>query len=170
MTFPLCVTSPNSLMLTSMMVPLVMTPSWVNMGDWGFFLTPIIGKQNVALSSGWVTWAFLNLNPMGRINLSYLGGFLVKSSPTYVTLVTILFHAFFLLLPVRRTLKTSFSPTALTLGRGTVHFPYTHTHIIIPMLSIPKQATVTTYSLLFSLLFDHVAQHFCTRLALSGGI
>lgn len=31
---------------------------------------------------------------MGRINRSYLGGFRVNPSPTYVTLVTILFHAF----------------------------------------------------------------------------
>lgn len=31
---------------------------------------------------------------MGRMNLSYLGGFLVKPSPTYVTFVTIRFHAF----------------------------------------------------------------------------
>ena len=33
-----------------MMVPLVMTPSEVYMGDCGFFLTPITDKQNVALS------------------------------------------------------------------------------------------------------------------------
>lgn len=36
-----------------------------------------------------------NNNPtMGLIKRSYLGGFLVNPSPTYVTLVTILFHAF----------------------------------------------------------------------------
>ena len=60
-TFPPCVTSPSSLMFTSMTVPFVMTPSCVYKGDWGFFLTPIRGRQKVALSSGWVTWAFLNL-------------------------------------------------------------------------------------------------------------
>ena len=31
---------------------------------------------------------------MGRINRSYFGGLRVNPSPTYVTLVTILFHAF----------------------------------------------------------------------------
>lgn len=36
---------------TSMTVPLVMTPSWVYMGDCGFFLTPMIGSWKVALSS-----------------------------------------------------------------------------------------------------------------------
>lgn len=78
---------------------------------------------------------------MGRINLSNFGGFRVNPSPTYVTLVTILFHAFsmqyncritcqiyqmilLLLFPVLITLKTSSSPTALTLGIGTFHLPY----------------------------------------------
>lgn len=36
--------------LTSMMVPLVMTPRLVKVGDWGFFFTPIIGRQKVAFS------------------------------------------------------------------------------------------------------------------------
>ena len=122
-TFPLWVTSPSSLMLTSITVPLVMTPSCVKVVDCGFFFTPMMGRQNVALSSGWVTCTFLNRNAIGRINLSNLGGFLVKLSPTYVTLVTILFHPFFFLFPVRMTLKTSSSPTAFTFGRGTVHLP-----------------------------------------------
>ena len=41
--------------LTSITVPLVITPSPVYIGELGFFFTPIIGKQNVALSSGCVT-------------------------------------------------------------------------------------------------------------------
>ena len=32
------------------MVPLVMTPSCVYMGDCGFFLTPMRGRQKVAFS------------------------------------------------------------------------------------------------------------------------
>ena len=35
---------------TSIMVPLVMTPSCVYIGDWGFFLTPMRGRQKVAFS------------------------------------------------------------------------------------------------------------------------
>jgi hypothetical protein len=45
-------------------------------------------------NSGCVTWAFLNRRPVGLINLSYFGGFLVNPSSTNVTLVTILFHSF----------------------------------------------------------------------------
>lgn len=63
MTFPPCVTNPSSLTLTSMTVPLVMTPSVVYSVEEGFFFTPRMGKQNVAFSSGWVTCAFLNLRP-----------------------------------------------------------------------------------------------------------
>ena len=62
-------------------------------------------------------------NPIGLMNLSYLGGFRVKPSPTKQTLVTILFQAFFFLFPVQITFNTSVSPWALTLGRGTSHFP-----------------------------------------------
>ena len=36
--------------LTSITVPLVITPSCVYIGDWGFFFTPMSGKQNVAFS------------------------------------------------------------------------------------------------------------------------
>ena len=36
--------------LTSTTVPFVMTPSCVYIGDWGFFFTPIIGRQNVAFN------------------------------------------------------------------------------------------------------------------------
>merc|ERR1712002_923997 len=57
------------------------------------------------------------------MNLSNLGGFRVKSSPTYVTLVTILFHAFLLVFPVLTTRKASCSDTAFTFGKGTSHFP-----------------------------------------------
>merc|ERR1719244_805759 len=54
---------------------------------------------------------------------SYLGGLRVKPSPTKHTLVTILFQAFFCLLPVLMTFSTSVSPWARTLGSGTSHFP-----------------------------------------------
>ena len=97
-----------------MIVPFVMTPNWENNEDCGFFFTPIIGKLKVAFNyctktiiitfyniaqhtSGWVTWAFLNLKAyttfivqvhidisltIGLIKRSYFGGFLVKPSPT----------------------------------------------------------------------------------------
>lgn len=43
-TLPDGVTSPRSAQLTSMIVPLVMTPSDVYSGDCGFFLTPADGR------------------------------------------------------------------------------------------------------------------------------
>lgn len=46
-----------------MMVPFVMTPKLVYIVDVGFFFTPMMGKQNVALSSGCVTCALLNRRP-----------------------------------------------------------------------------------------------------------
>ena len=70
---------------------------------WGIFFTPSIGRQKVAFSSGCVTWAFLKRKPIGLMNLSYLGGFRVKPSPTKHTSVTFLFHAFLFLFPVRIT-------------------------------------------------------------------
>mmetsp|Transcript_22621 Transcript_22621/g.30992 ORF Transcript_22621/g.30992 Transcript_22621/m.30992 type:complete len:128 (+) Transcript_22621:710-1093(+) len=76
-TLPDWVTNPNSLTFTSMIVPFVMTPSDVNNDDDGFFLTPRISKQKVVFSSGCVICAFLNLNPVGRMNRSYLGAFRV---------------------------------------------------------------------------------------------
>ena len=57
------------------------------------------------------------------VNLSYLGGFLVKLWPTKVALVIILFHCFLFLFPLLRTLKTSSSAIGLTLGKGTSHLP-----------------------------------------------
>ena len=102
---------------------LVITPRVVYNGDDGFFFTPSIGRQKVAFSPGYVTWAFLKRRPIGLMNLSYLGGFLVKPSPTKQTLVTVLFHALFFLFPVWITFNTSVSPWARTLGRGTSHFP-----------------------------------------------
>merc|ERR1719447_889899 len=122
-TFPPLVTKPNSLMFTSNTVPFVITPRLVYIGLLGFFFTPIIGRQNVALSSGCVTWAFFILRPIGLINLSNLGGFLVKLSPTKVTLVTILFHPFRRVFPDLSTLNTSDSDCALTVGIGTSHLP-----------------------------------------------
>jgi len=77
---------------TSIIVPLVMTPREVYIGPLGFFLTPIISRLNVHLSSGCVTWALVNRSPVGRMNRSYFGGFLVKPGPTNVAFVTILFH------------------------------------------------------------------------------
>lgn len=43
-TLPLVVTRPSSETLTSTMVPLVRTPSWVYRGFWGFFLTERMGS------------------------------------------------------------------------------------------------------------------------------
>jgi polyferredoxin len=60
-TFPELVTNPNSLTLTSMMVPFVRTPSCVYMGFWGFFLTEMIGNWTVTPSSGCVTLAYSRL-------------------------------------------------------------------------------------------------------------
>ena len=79
MTLPPCVTRPNSLTFTSMTVPLVITPKVVYSGDEGFFFTPRTGRQKVAFSPGCVTWAFLKYNPIGLMNLSYLGSFRVRS-------------------------------------------------------------------------------------------
>lgn len=71
-----------------------MTPREVYIGPFGFFFTPMISRLKVHLSSGCVTCAFVNRSPDGRINRSYLGGFLVKAGPTNVAFVTILFHCF----------------------------------------------------------------------------
>jgi len=72
---------------------------------------------------GWVTLAFFCRKAMGLINLSILGPFLVKSSPTNVAFVTILFHPFLFVLPVLTTLNISSSAIPLTLGRGTANLP-----------------------------------------------
>lgn len=77
-----------------MIVPLVMTPRDVYIGPLGFFLIPMISRQKVHLSSGWVTWALVKRSPDGRMKRSYFGGFLVKPGPTNVAFVTILFHCF----------------------------------------------------------------------------
>lgn len=52
--------------------------------------------------------------PMGLMNRSYFGGFLVKPGPTKVALVTIRFHCFFCRLPDRITLNISSSATGRT--------------------------------------------------------
>ena len=74
---------------------------------------------------GWgvrcVTFAFLYRSAIGRINRSIFTGFLVNPSPTNVALVTIRFHAFFLLFPVRITLNISSSAIPRTLGKGTAY-------------------------------------------------
>lgn len=68
------------------MVPLVITPSPVYIGELGFFLTPIIGRQNVAFSSGCVTCAFLNLNACNVVKLS-VGFYFVLANmiPEYIS-------------------------------------------------------------------------------------
>lgn len=76
-TLPVWVTNPNSVTLTSITVPLVNTPKLVYKELYGFLLTPTISKAKVVYNSGCVTFAFLNLKPVGLMNLSYLGGFLV---------------------------------------------------------------------------------------------
>ena len=54
-TFPPGVTRPSSETLTSITVPLVITPIWVIVWPLGFFFTPMISRQKVVLSSGCVT-------------------------------------------------------------------------------------------------------------------
>jgi hypothetical protein len=146
-TFPPAVTSPSSETLTSMIVPLVMTPSCyearrkrrdcvrkasaangrthgrltVYMGDWGFFLTERIGSWKVALRSGWVTLAFLYRSAIGLTNLSIFTGFRVKPSPTNVAFETIRFHDFDFDFPDLSTLNISSSAIPRTLGRGTAY-------------------------------------------------
>lgn len=61
-----------------------------------------------------MTCAFLNRIAIGRMNLSYFGFFLVKSSGTKQTFVTIRFQAFFFRLPELIILKTSASACART--------------------------------------------------------
>lgn len=89
-------------MATSMIVPLVTTPSEVYIGPFGFFFIPMISRLKVHFSSGWVTWALVNRRPVGRMKRSYFGGFLVNPGPTKVTFVTILFHC----LAVEETIST----------------------------------------------------------------
>lgn len=59
------------------------------------------------LSSGCVTCALLKRMPEGLMKRSYLGGRLVKFSPTKVALVIMRFHILFFRLPERSTLNTS---------------------------------------------------------------
>lgn len=137
-TLPPVVTIPSSETLTSITVPLVMTPSCVYMGDWGFFLTPRICSWKVALRSAnehgqqgllketlgyarCVTLAFLYRSAMGRTKRSILTGFRVKPSPTKVAFVTMRFHDLLLLFPVFITLNISSSAMPRTLGRGTAY-------------------------------------------------
>lgn len=58
-TFPPVVTNPNSLTFTSIIVPLVSTPSCVYSGFWGFFFTLMIGSWTVTARVGCVTLARL---------------------------------------------------------------------------------------------------------------
>mmetsp|Transcript_390 Transcript_390/g.1223 ORF Transcript_390/g.1223 Transcript_390/m.1223 type:complete len:295 (+) Transcript_390:53-937(+) len=122
-TRPVVVTSPSSETFTSMTVPLVMTPNDVYIADDGFFLTPKISKQNVALSSGCVTCAFFIRRPDGRMKRSYFGGFRVNVGSTNVIFVTTRFHAFFFRFPDAWTRNISSSATARTFGMGTDHLP-----------------------------------------------
>lgn len=99
MTLPVCVTNPNSDTFTSIIVPFVITPRFVYKLLYGFFFTPKISSGTVVFNSGCVTFAFLNLKPVGRMYLSYFGALRVKLSPTKQTLLILRFHASFLRLP-----------------------------------------------------------------------
>ena len=99
-----------------------------------------MGSWTVTFNSGWVTCAFLYLNPIGLMNLSYFIGRRVKSGPTWrdisilrycgskisipkVGLVIILFHDFFFVFfPVPIALNISSSLIPLTFGNGTEYF------------------------------------------------
>ncbi|GET93744.1 40S ribosomal protein S8, putative [Leishmania tarentolae] len=122
-TLPDGVTRPNSDTFTSITEPFVMTPSPVYILPCGFFLTEMIGRQKVAFSSGWVTWAFLKRSAMGRMKRSIFGIRRVKVSPTNVTLFTKRFHDFLPRLPEVTALSISSSDTVLTFSIGTAHFP-----------------------------------------------
>lgn len=121
------------------MVPFVITPSCVYIGDCGFFFTPMIDNWKVAFKSAirsfqsaqsyyftdysrCVTFARLNRNAIGRTNLSIFTGLRVKPSPTKVAFVTIRFQALLLLFPVRITLNISSSAIPRTFGNGTAYF------------------------------------------------
>lgn len=60
------------LQLTSTTVPFVITPSCVYIGDWGFFLTPMIGRQKVAFNCKlWkhsITWCTLTTAELFLMN------------------------------------------------------------------------------------------------------
>jgi len=89
------VTKPNSLTLTSIIVPFVMIPNDEYKLECGFFFTAIISKQKVVFNSGCVTCAFLNLNAAGRIKRSNFGGLRVKCGGTNVTFSDHTFPCFF---------------------------------------------------------------------------
>ena len=122
-TFPVWVTNPNYDTLTSKTAPFVITPNDVYVLDCGFFFTDRIGNLKVVWSYGWVTFAYLNLNPIGLMNLSCFGGFLVKFSPTKHTLFILLFQHFLFLLPDLITSNISAYVIGLTFSTGTDHFP-----------------------------------------------
>lgn len=122
-TLPVWVTRPSSETLTYSTVPLVITPKVVYVFDWGFFFTPNIGNLKVVFSSGWVTLASLKRKPMGLMNRSCFGGFLVKFSPTKHTLFILRFQHLRFLFPERMTSNISASDIGLTFSRGTFHLP-----------------------------------------------
>lgn len=66
--------------LTSTIVPLVITPNDVYIGELGFFFTPMIGKQKVALSSGCVTCALLKRSAC-RVTTMWIKKKSTKDSP-----------------------------------------------------------------------------------------
>ena len=82
-TRPVVVTKPSSDTFTSMTVPFVITPNDVYIALEGFFLTPKMSKQNVALSSGCVTWAFFMRRPLGRMNLRGPNGLKIENETTH---------------------------------------------------------------------------------------
>jgi hypothetical protein len=104
-------------------LPLVITPKDVNVFDCGFFFTDRIGSLKVVFNYGCVTFACLNRRPIGLMNLSCFGGFLVKFYPTKVILLILLFQHFLFLFPDRITSNISASVIGLTFSTGTDHLP-----------------------------------------------
>mmetsp|Transcript_25737 Transcript_25737/g.76163 ORF Transcript_25737/g.76163 Transcript_25737/m.76163 type:complete len:321 (-) Transcript_25737:215-1177(-) len=146
-TLPPGVTSPSSDTLTSMMVPLVMTPSVEYIVPLGFFFTPMMSRQKVAFSSGCVTCALVIRRPVGLMKRSYFGAFRVKPGPTNVTFVIMRFQLFFMRLPDLSTLNISSSATGRTFGSGTSHLPaFSFRFCLIVLLSTLALSTCSLSS------------------------
>ena len=121
---PIRIHLPLTLYLSlSIFLPFVTTPNDVKVFDCGFFFTERIGSLNVVFSYGWVTFASLNLRPIGLMNLSCFGGFLVKFYPTKQILFILLFQHFLFLFPDLITSNISASVIGLTFSTGTDHLP-----------------------------------------------
>lgn len=118
---------------TSIIVPLVIIPSCVYVGDCGFFLTLRISSWNVAFSSGWQTCAFLKRRPVGLIKRSYLGFLRVNVSPTKQAFVIIRFHCLAALVLVNCLLfhNTWFRPSLHTEDTQTKNFVVRTEYILL---------------------------------------